>query len=49
MPTVSNLVVAMSAEELRLYNQVPVEISLEMSNGSIASTVMDADNAIYFT
>ena len=48
-PTTSSLVAAMSTEELRLYSQVPVEISLEMSDGSTASIIGDADNAIYFT
>ena len=32
-PTASSLVAVMYIEELRLYNQVPTEISLEMSNG----------------
>ena len=49
MPTASSLVAAMSIEELRLYNQVYVEISLEMSDGPTASTIGKADNAIYFT
>ena len=49
MPTVSSVVVAMSAEELRLYNQVPVEINLEVSDGLTTSTVEEANNAIYFT
>ena len=48
-PTASSLVVAMSAEELRLYCQVPIEISLEMSDGLATSTVGEANNAIYFT
>ena len=39
----------MSAEELRLYNQVPAKISLEMSNGQAASIVGEVHNAIYFT
>ena len=46
---VSSLVDAMSAEELRLYNQVPTKISLEMSDGPVASTIEEADNVIYFT
>ena len=49
MPTVSSVVVAMSVEELRLYNQVPVEINLEVSDGLTTSTVEEANNAIYFT
>ena len=48
-PTASCLVTAMSTEELRLYNQVLVEISLEMSDGLATSTVEEEDNAIYFT
>ena len=49
MSTTSSLVAAMSAEELRLYSQVLSEISMEMLDGSVASTVGEADNAIYFT
>ena len=48
-PTVSSLVVVMSAEELRLYYQVPTEISLEMSDDLDTSTVEEANSAIYFT
>ena len=44
-----SLVAAMSIEELRLYNQVLVKISLEMSDGLTTSIVGEADNAIYFT
>ena len=47
--TASSLVASMSIEELRLYCQVPAEISLEMSNGLATSIVGEADNAIYFT
>ena len=39
----------MSAEELRLYSQIPTEISLETSDGSVTSTFGEADNAVYFT
>ena len=45
-PTTSSVVAATSTEELRLYNQVPTEISLEMSDGSAISTVWEVDNAI---
>ena len=38
-PTASSLVVVVSAKELRLNNQVPTEIGLEMSDGPTASTV----------
>ena len=49
MPTASSLVAAMSAEELRFYSQVPVDIGLEMSNSLTASTIREANNDIYFT
>ena len=49
MPTISSLVAAMFADELRLYSQVPIEISMEISDGPTTSTVGEADNAIYFT
>ena len=45
-PTASSVVAAMSTEELRLYNLVPTEISLEMSDGLAISTVWEVDNAI---
>ena len=48
-PTASSLVTAMSVEELRLYSQIPVEISMEMSEGAATSTFGKADNAVYFT
>ena len=48
-PTASNLVAAMSTEELRLYNQILVEINLETSDGATTSTFGEADNAVYFT
>ena len=38
-PIASSLVVAMSSEELRLYNQIPTEISLETSDGAATKTV----------
>ena len=49
MPTASNLVTAMYAEELRLYSQIPIEISMEMSKGATTSTFGEADNVVYFT
>ena len=48
-PTARSLVAAMFAEELMLYNQVPAEISLEMSDSPATSTIKEANNAIYFT
>ena len=48
-PTASSMVAAMSIEELKLYNQAPVEISLEMLDDLTASTIGEADNVIYFT
>ena len=47
--TVSSLVATMCVEELRLYNQVPAEISLKMSDDPTTSTVWEAGNTIYFT
>ena len=49
MPTASSLVAAMSVEELRLYNQIFAEISLEMSDGATTSTFGEANNVVYFT
>ena len=48
-PTASSLVAAMSAEELRLYNQIPVEISLETLDDASTSIFGEADNIVYFT
>ena len=39
----------MSVEKLRLYNQIPIEISLEMLNGAVTTTVGEVDNVVYFT
>ena len=39
----------MSVEELRLYSQIPAEISLETLDGATTSTFGAADNAVYFT
>ena len=48
-PTASSLVAAMSAKELRLYSQIPAEISLETSDGATTSNFGEADNGTYFT
>ena len=48
-PTARSLVAAMSAQELRLDNQIPAKISLEMSDGVATSIVGEAGNAVYFT
>ena len=48
-PTESSLVAAMSVKELRSFCQVPVDISLELSDEAAISTVGGADNTIYFT
>ena len=48
-PIASSLVAAMSTEELRLYNQIPSEISLETSDNVATTIVGEADNAVYFT
>ena len=39
----------MFEEELRLYNQIPTEISLETSDGATTTTVGEAYNVVYFT
>ena len=49
LPSASSLVSSMSMEELRSFCQILDSISLELSNDPIASTVGEADNAIYFT
>ena len=48
-PTTSSLVATMFAEELRLYNQIPTEISLETSDGAATTTIGEVDNVVYFT
>ena len=48
-PTSSNLVAAMSVEELRSFFHVLVDISLKLSDGAIVSTIGGTDNVIYFT
>ena len=37
-PIASSLIAAMSVEELRLFSQIPIEISLETSDGATTST-----------
>ena len=49
MPTASSLAAAMSTEELRLYNQIPSEISLETLDNMATIIVGEADNTVYFT
>ena len=39
----------MSIEELRLYSQIPTEISLETSNGVATSIAREVGNVVYFT
>ena len=48
-PTTRNLVTAMSVEELRSFSQVLANISLELSDGTTASTKGGVDNAFYFS
>ena len=47
--TVSSLVVVMSVEELRSFNQVPANIRLEVADRLDAPTIGGADNVVYFT
>ena len=49
LPFASNLVYSMSMEELRSFFQLPDRISLELLEGSVASTVGEANTAVYFT
>ena len=48
-PIVSSLVAAMSVEELRSFNQVPVVIRMEVLDGIVVPTIGGANNAMYFT
>ena len=48
-PTTSSLVADMSIKELRSFCQVPIYISLELSDGEVVSIVGGADNVVYFT
>ena len=48
-PTASSLVAAMSAEELWLYSQILIEISLETSDNTTTTTIREAENVVYFT
>ena len=47
-PIASSLVVFTYAEELRLFSQIPTEISLETSDDGATSTFREADNVVYF-
>ena len=49
LPTTSNLVAAMSLEEFRSFCQVPTDISLELLDGAVVSTLGLVDNSVYFT
>ena len=48
-PTASNLVAAMTVEELKLYNQISAEISPETLDVTATPIVGEAGNVIYFT
>ena len=47
--TASSPVAVMSIEELRSFCQVPANISLELSDEVVVSTIGGADNVVYFT
>ena len=49
LPSARSLVSSMSWEELRSFYQIPNNISLELSDGLVASTVGEANSAVYFT
>ena len=48
-PTISSLVAAMFGEELRFFSQVPTDISPELLDIAVVSTVGWVDNSVYFT
>ena len=48
-PSTSNLVSSMSMEKLRSFCQIPDNISLELLDSPVASTVGEVDSAVYFT
>ena len=48
LPFASSLVSSMSMEEMRSFCQIPNTITLELSDGSTASTIGEADSAVYF-
>ena len=48
-PTASSLVTAMFTEELRSFYQVPVDISLKLTNEVVVSTIGWANNTVYLT
>ena len=48
-PFTSSLVSSMFIEELRSYCQISDSISLELSDGLVASMVGEEDNIVYFT
>ena len=46
---ISNLVAAMSIEDLRSFRQVPAAIRLEVSDDTATSTIGETYNDVYFT
>ena len=48
-PTVRNLFIAMSVEDLRSFRQVHAAIRLEVLDGTTTSTMGEVDNVVYFT
>ena len=48
-PTASSLVTAMFAEDLRSFCQVPIDISLELTNEVVVSTIGWENNTVYLT
>ena len=48
-PTTNSLVAVMSIEELISFCQVPIDISMELSDRAAGSTIGGVDNVVYFT
>ena len=48
-PSVRSLVAAMSIEEFRSFNQVPIVIKLEVSDDMTTPTIGGSDDVVYFT
>ena len=49
MPSASSLVSSMSMEELRSFYQIPENISLELSDGPVTTTMGEANMDVYLT
>ena len=48
-PSTSSIISSLSMEELRVYCEIPDDIEVVLSDGSIHNTIGGVDNAIFFT